>query len=287
MRLPDFIGVGPPRTATTWLHEVLSSHVGLPEGVKETDYFLWQYDKGLEWYAAHFRNCPHDRPVGEFSPNYFVNPKVRERIKQVLPSCQIICTLRDPVERTFSHFRKMREGGYFSGSFEECLEKRPRLLEWSKYATYVKIWQNLFNSSRVLVLLQDDIKKDARAFLNQVCDFLGIPRYELPDSILKDKTINAIPSLPRNPRLASVARRFRDGLQRRGNYAMVNLLKKTRLRDFLFSGGPSFEPLSAETEARLREFFRPEVEALEKMLGRDLSSWKTLRIDSKCDPSNF
>jgi hypothetical protein len=280
LRLPDFIGVGPPRTATTWLHEILSGHVGLPEGVKETDFFLWHYNKGLEWYAAHFRNCPPDRPIGEFSPNYFTGSQTRERIARDVPGCKIICTLRDPVERTYSHYRKMREGEYFSGSFEECLEKRADVLEWGRYASHAKEWRRLFGTSNVLILIQDDLKADAQAFLNQVSDFIKIPRFPLSDPTMQDKKVNAIPSLPRSPRIARVARVVRDRLQKRGFYTVVNVLKSSTLRNLLFSGGPSFEPLRAETDARLREFYRPEIEALEEMLGRDLSKWKTVRLPS-------
>ena len=57
LRLPDFIAVGPPRTGTTWLDRVLRGHVGLPAGVKETQFFIWRYSLGIEWYAAHFRDC--------------------------------------------------------------------------------------------------------------------------------------------------------------------------------------------------------------------------------------
>ncbi|MFZ0638967.1 MAG: sulfotransferase [Candidatus Acidiferrales bacterium] len=280
LRLPDFIGVGPPRTATTWVHEALVGHVGLPQGVKETDFFVWRYNKGLKWYAAHFRDCSPARPIGEFSPNYFVSVDARERIAKDIPGCKIICTLRDPVERTYSHYRKMREGEYFSGSFEECLEKRPRVIEWSKYGSYVRAWRRLFHEENVLILIQDDLKANSQAFLNQVCDFIRIPRIEVAKSKSKDNLVNAIPRLPRNARLARAARLVRDGLQKRGNYAIVNLLKRTGLRDYLFSGGPSFEPLRAETEVRLREIFRPEVEDLEEMLGRDLSAWKTPHLAS-------
>ncbi len=280
LRLPDFIGVGPPRTATTWLHEVLSGHVGLPQGVKETDFFIWQYDKGLEWYAAHFRDCRPDRPMGEFSPNYFVGSQTPERIAKDIPACKIICTLRDPVERTYSHYRKMREGEYFSGTFEECLQERTRLVEWSKYATYLSAWRRHFSKENVLVLIQDDLKANPQAFLDQACNFIGTPRIEVSNSPSKDKLVNAIPSQPRNPRLARVARIVRDRLQKRGSYTMVNLFKKTGIRNLLFGRGPSFEPLQAGTAARLREFFRPEVEALEDMLGRDLAAWKTGRAVS-------
>lgn len=279
--MPDFIGVGPPRTATTWLHEVLSGHVGLPEGVKETDYFNWQYSRGLDWYTAHFRNCPPDRPMGEFSPNYFGAAQARERIAKDIPGCKIICSLRDPVERSYSHYRKMREGEYFSGSFEECIEKRPNVLGWSKYAGHLTAWRRLFGAENVLVLIQDDLKADPQSFLNQACDFIGVPRFTSPDSILQDKTINAIPKLPKNPHIAKAVRIVRDNLQKQGYYRLVNLFKRNGFRRLIFSGGSSFEPLRVETDARLRELFRPDVEKLEEMLGRDLSAWKVARSTSK------
>jgi hypothetical protein len=168
----------------------------------------------------------------------------------------------------------MREGEYFSGSFENCLEKRADLLEWSKYATHVRAWRQLFGTDNVLVLIQDDLKADAQAFVNRVCDFIRIPRFGL-DSTTQHKMVNAIPSQPRYPRIAHAARIVRERLQENRKYTLVNLLKKAGLRNFLFSGGSAFEPLRAETGARLREYFRPEVEALEEMLGRDVSAWKT------------
>lgn len=277
LRLPDFIGVGPPRTATTWLHEALWGHVGLPEGVKETDFFAWQYSKGLAWYAAHFRNCPRELPMGEFSPIYFVGAEARQRIARDIPNCKIICTFRDPVERVYSHYKKMREGEYFSGTFDECLEKRSDVLDWSRYATHLKSWRELFGSDNVLVLIHDDLKVDAQRFLDQACEFIGIPSISLADSDASSTMVNAIPTYPRNVRLALIARKARDYLRRRGgwaDYAAVNLLKRTGLRDVLFSGGPAFEGIRPATEKCLRETFLPEVEALEEMLGRDLSAWK-------------
>ncbi len=274
LRLPDFIGVGPPRTATTWLHEALASHVGLPSGVKETDFFVYKYEKGLEWYAAHFAACSPDRPIGEFSPNYFTGAQARERIARDIPGCKILCTLRDPVQRTYSHYRKMCEGEYFSGTFEACLEQRPDILEWSKYATHVSAWRELFGTCNVMVFFQEDLKANPQNFLNQATDFIGISRIQLADVTTHDKLVNAIPTLPRNPRIAKLARRARERLQENGNYGLVNLAKKLGLRNVLFGGGPAFEPIRAETDARLRKFFIPETEALEKILNRDLSNWK-------------
>lgn len=275
LRLPDFIGVGPPRTATTWLHEVLAGHVGLPEHVKETDFFVWHYDKGLAWYAMHFHNCPPDRPIGEFSPNYFTGPQTAERIAKDIPGCRIICTFRDPVDRLYSHYRKMREGEYFSGSFEECIEKRPGVVGCSRYALHLKTWHHFFGRENVLALIRDDLKADPQAFLDEVCKFIGIPTIPLATSAVRSKTVNAIPTQPRHRRLARAARIVRDRLQGRGDSTLVNVLKRPALRKFLFAGGSDFEPIRPETKTRLRELFRPDIEALEAMLGRDLSAWKT------------
>ena len=276
LRLPDFIGVGPPRTGTTWLHEALTGHVGLPSGIKETDFFLWRYNQGLEWYAAHFRDCPPDRPIGEFSASYFAGAETRQRISRHIPHCKIICTLRHPVERTYSHYRKIRAGAYFCGNLEECLEKPGSIAKWSRYATHVKAWRNVFGTENVLVLIQDDLKANPQNFLNQACDFIGIARIPLPDPPGQSRKVNAVPNYPRYPRLARAARIVRDGLQKRGDYAFVNMLKRTGLRKWLFSGGPLYEPIRPETAARLRDFFLPEVEELEQMLGRDLSQWKSV-----------
>ena len=68
LRLPDFIAVGPPRTATTWLHEVLAGHVCLPTDRKETDFFNRFYDRGLDWYANYFRACDGVMQIGEAAP---------------------------------------------------------------------------------------------------------------------------------------------------------------------------------------------------------------------------
>src|SRR5216683_1959296 len=97
-RMPRFIAVGPQRTGTTWLHQVLAGHVGLPS-IKETDYFSKHYARGLEWYLEFFRNCPVTLPLAEIDPNYFGIAEACDRIATDIPDCKIIVSLRDPVDR--------------------------------------------------------------------------------------------------------------------------------------------------------------------------------------------
>src|SRR6202166_3585681 len=79
--LPQIIHVGPERTGTTWVHRVLEGHVDLPYGVKETRFFTNFYDKGIDWYARHFRYATGERRVAEICPNYFFKTEALERIK--------------------------------------------------------------------------------------------------------------------------------------------------------------------------------------------------------------
>lgn len=64
--LPDFLGIGPGRTGTTWLHQALEGHVDLPHGIKETGFFGVRFSKGIDWYAQHFRYASGNRKVEEF-----------------------------------------------------------------------------------------------------------------------------------------------------------------------------------------------------------------------------
>src|SRR5260370_29125032 len=110
-RLPDFLVVGPPRTATSWLDKAVRGHVGLPVHTKETLFFSRHYERGVDWYADHFAECPDDRPMGEVCAAYFGHPDAIERIFTHMPGCRIVCTLRDPVDRLYSYYKLMRRHG--------------------------------------------------------------------------------------------------------------------------------------------------------------------------------
>jgi hypothetical protein len=277
--LPDFIAVGPPRTATTWLDQVLRGHVSLPEGIKETNFFAWNFPRGLAWYQSHFKSVPPGRPIVEVCPQYFDHPEARVRIAEYLPRCRIICTFRDPVERLYSHYRHLRCTGWIPAvGFEEAMELHRawsgpgNMLGASIYSTHLRAWLNSFGKENVLVLLNDDLDRDRQEYLNQLCAFLGIPAIDVSRSPLRIERTNARPRTPRSARLARRAREVRDFLRSHRYYRVTEGLKP--LWNFCYGGGEEFAPLDPALESRLRDCFRPDVEALEKLLQRDLSAWK-------------
>ncbi len=273
-RLPDFIGVGPPRTATTWLHEVLKGRVGLPADLKETDFFTRFYDRGLDWYAAYFQHCADAGRVGEFGPMYFASPDARVRIAKDLPECKIICSFRDPVERAYSNFRLLKRIASIKTDFESAATTRGDLLESSRYGTHLAKWLETFGRARVQVLIYDDLESSPQAFLDSVCDFIGIARFPVSASKVGAERVNIVNTQPPSPRLAKLARDVVGWFVARGNFRVARMLRDSRIVKYMLEGGDPFPPLTSEVAQRMREFYRPEVEKLEKLTGRDLSAWK-------------
>jgi len=273
-RLPDFLGVGPPRAATSWLDAVLRGHVGLPRDIKEVDFFIENYARGIDWYMSYFRDCDPNLPAGEICPSYY-SPLGLERIAMHIPRCRIICTFRDPVEWLYSFYKLAVRNAWTSDDFESWVAKSPANPEHGLAA-----WLDTFGRERVLVLIHDDLEADAQNYLDRVCDFIVITRIATSESPIGERRINTFSALPHNLRLARRARKLRDWLKSHEAYRSINLLGRVGLWRYCFEGGEKFAPLSPEIDARLRDRFRPEVETLEDLIGRDLSAWKNPHRES-------
>jgi Sulfotransferase family len=276
-RLPDFIGVGPPRTATTWLHRVLAGRVGLPSGRKETDFFSRNFERGLDWYLDYFRECPRDLPMGEFSPMYFADRRACDRIAELIPRCRIIVSFRDPVERAWSQWRLMVRQAWTRLDFAAAVARHHELRESGRYGHYLASWIERFGLENVLVLIYEDLEADPQAFLDRVCGFIGVARFNLDDSPVGNQRVHTVPVAPRSYRLARNARKVMRFLNERQYHRTARRLAETSLWRFCFEGGAPFPPPTPEDDARVREMFRPEVEHLERIIGRDLSAWTARR----------
>jgi hypothetical protein len=276
LRLPDFIAVGPPRTGTTWLDRVLRDHVALPGEVKETQFFLWNYHLGVDWYRQFFRNCDTELVMGEIAPTYFDQSVARERIAEVIPDCKIVCTLRDPVARAYSHYKTWHRAGLISGPFDFQKQYR-RLGANGSYADNVSAWRKYFGAENVLILLYDDLVTDRASYLENLCDFIDIAPIDLQDTRWdREKAAEAL-ELPRNLTLARLGGRLRTYLTRRQSLRLAHHFESGKpLWRLLFAGGPRYPRLDPETEASLRQRFIPEIEELERLLGRDLTAWKAI-----------
>ncbi len=231
-RLPDFLGVGQPRSGTSWLDTVLRGHVGLPRDIKEVDFFVKNYARGIDWYASYFTDCDPALPAGEICPSYFGSDAARERIAQYIPDCRIICTFRDPVHVLFSFWKLARRNAWTDRDFESY---RPN--GWQVGGQGLRGWRETFGKDHVLALFYDDLEANPQDYLDQVCDFIGIERIAIANSAIASERINSFRRLPRNPRLARKGRKLRDWLQSREHFRAINLLARAGSLAFLLRWG--------------------------------------------------
>src|SRR5579863_8974828 len=244
-RLPQTIAVGPPRTGSTWLHQALEGRVDLPYGVKETQFFNYFYDRGIDWYARHFRFATGDRPIVEICPPYFFRAEVLDRIKTHTPECRIIATMRDPVDRVYSTYKLMRHtAAARRGTFEQILDAWPTIAAGGSYAPRLKAWFESFGRENVLVTMYDELRAEPQKYLNRVTSFIGIEKIALSERPQIPNDVNAIARAPRNRRLARRANSLEYWLRGRQAYGVINLFERAGVWQFCAGRGEAFPPLT-------------------------------------------
>jgi hypothetical protein len=278
--LPSFFVVGPPRTGSSWLYEILSSHVTLPAPSKETRYFDAHFERGVKWYLAHYQGPgrKQKQKMGEVAPTYFASAAARERLSQMVPDARIVCVFRNPAERIISLYRLKRAYGLIPWSFEEAMQRDPELMETSRYSRNLKLWQRSFGAQNVLPCLYDDLRESPQGFVDTVADFIRIPRFVLQTSQLGSVHDSEKMTHPRSYGRTRKALLVADWFKSRRLDRVVSAFKRSSLCKFVLGGGQPFSPMPVDVVTQLYEKFRPEVEELEALLQRDLSSWKS----SKC-----
>jgi len=281
-RLPTIIGAGPGRTGTTWLHRVLEGRVDLPYGVKETQFFSTYYDKGIDWYARHFRYATGERMIAEICP-YLFHPLAPDRIKAHIPNCRVITTLRSPIDHSFSAYKLVTHYAWARGSFDEVLKSRPNLGGGNRYAFHLGKWFENFGRENVLVTMYDELRADPQKYLDQMTDFIGVERIALSARPEIGDDVHSFDRAPKNVRLARYATRLMYWLKGRQQYGAINFLDRSGVWDFCHGRGEPYGRLTPEQEEHLRQLYLPEVEALEELLMIDLSAWKKPRVPRVAD----
>ena len=278
-RLPDFLAVGPPRTATTWLHRLLRGRVNLAERSKETRFFDDRFRRGLDWYAQHFEHARAGIPTGEMAPTYFHNRAARRRIADSLPRVKIIVSLREPVERLYSLYRLKLSAGLLRGSFLESLRGDPEMIESARYVFHLSDWLRLFGREQVLVLIYEDLLNEPAQYAARIFDHIGLPRENLPADEFAPIHASESLRLPRHPVWKKLAIQARDTMFVHGfarPRRLLRLLRARRLLEIAIErNGLAIPPLDPELRASLRKQFESEVEGVEGILGRALAIWKT------------
>jgi len=274
--LPSFFIVGPPRTGTTWLYEILQDHALLPSPTKETRFFDRHFHRGMDWYYGHYPRQIVGRRMGEVAPTYFASDDANERIARTFPGARVVCVFRNPVHRVLSLYRLKRAYGLIPWNFEEALLHDPEMRESSKYGTRLRAWQNTHGAEQILVMFYEDMCERPQAFIDKLADFIGVPKFALTDSQNVKVHASEVMTHPRSYQRTRSATTMADWFKARRLDGLVAAVRNSPLRTLFLGGGPPFPEVPTETVMALYRRFRAEVEELEVILNRDLSSWKQM-----------
>ncbi|NJL54424.1 sulfotransferase [bacterium] len=190
-RMPNLIIGGVFKAATTSLFAYLTLHPDIcGSSRKETRYFtlLANGDNAMtrEEYTGYFNACGDVRYLLEASPDYFYGKADVARIMHdMLPDdTKIIFLLREPVERSISHFR--HEKKFMTMDKDVSIDDYVRgwrasveyddyffPLEGSHYVNYLPPWFEIFGD-RVRVYFFDQMRDERDAVLHDIAAWLDI-----------------------------------------------------------------------------------------------------------------
>lgn len=186
MPMPNFIVVGSPKSGTTWLFKVLKNHpeIFVPP-IKDLYYFDKNFANGRLWYENFFKKTDRFCAHGEISHNYLYDKTALKRIFHYRADMKIIVILRDPVERSLSHYRFMMKDGFFE-SFEEFKnsDHREYIIEWSKYSAYLGYLFEVFPPSNIHMMFLEDVKTHPRRETQRLFSFLKVDNLFFEESYL-------------------------------------------------------------------------------------------------------
>ena len=302
MTLPNFIGIGAPKSGTTWLAKCLGEHPDIfMAPVKETEF--WKFadaEVRLADYAAHFKGAQNERAIGEFSVRYLSFPGVPERLKSALPNVRLLASLRNPIDQVYSNYWHLQRQNFnlhdssqVPRSIEKALEKhRDFLCAPARYADHLSRWLSQFPRQQLKIILFDEIESRPAEVLRSLYGFLGVdPTFE-PPSLAETGTDVRRGTSPRTPTAARWHSKIYGALvqnvytpmkRRLGTRRAAQIKEALQVRPlmerlFMRKGYP---PMSAETRALLAKEFEPEIEKLEKLTGLDLGGWRKGTTDYK------
>ncbi len=280
-RLPDAIGIGTRRCATSWLNRVLLTHpqIGTPDG--GLHFFSQEFDRGIEWYKDQLSIQGEKRVLLELSVSY-AYPEYYQlaarRIHDSIPDARLFLTVRNPVERAFSDYRRAVSRVEISPklSFREAIREFPNLLERGLYAKVIEEYMRFFPRDKIRVMFLEDLEADPRAYVGKLLEYLGVDT-SIETGEYDRRSLS--PASPRVPVLARGIYGFKNSIDGGADSLGLSIywrrFKRKHIYTFisLMSWNYQDQGLSHDDRNFLADFYSDDIRRLERITKRDLTSW--------------
>lgn len=279
----NFIGIGGQKCASTWIYDILADHPEvLLSRAKELDFFSNFWDRGFNWYEHQFDTdkATSAIAVGEISPSYLSDTDAPARAARYNPDMRVILTLRKPIDRAYSNHKHNIRQGFVLGedlSFEKALAENPTYIEHGLYGKHLENWLRHFPKNQIQVIFFEDIVTDPEAVAKSVYRFLEVSESFISENLRTKSNesvavanvkmalfVDGIRNRVRASRLFSWAWDLLHMLGIRAAYRAINMRNVN-------SAIPKMLP---ESRRYLASVYRPDIELLESIVDRSLTSWK-------------
>jgi hypothetical protein len=275
-RWPNLFIVGAHKAGTTSLWAYLGQHPEiLAPRTKEPRYFSPDEPAGSIQREQHYlRLFARGKEAFRIdaTPSYLGDPTAAGAIAGKSPDARILISLRDPVERAYSHYRHSCRLGRESRPFLTAVEAeikgeldpraRGSYVARGLYAEQVARYLEVFGD-RVHVLFFDDLVQQPRAAVVAILRFLQLDE---TGADRLDYTPRNIAAVPRNP-LAQRAFASPSALQLARGLVPARFRGKLERRLLASLAVP---PIDERARRLLTDVFAPDAERLRVMLGRPL-----------------
>jgi hypothetical protein len=317
-----FLIIGAAKAGTTSLFEYMRLHPQIHMPAEKEIYFFnmdRNYRRGQEWYfstvshgaspgavcgeatAEYMSGVPYlDRgevPASAAVDREALEEEIPRRIHSALPEVRLLCVLRDPVRRAYSHHRMMALGNVDSRSFQDAIDEliQPGTLEHTRrvrsrvngyivngeYARVLQGFLRVFPPEQLRVIFSDELAERPADVLPGVFDFVGVAPDFVPDNLGRKYREAAVrqrlPGVNLVTWQANLARAraaraswhaLPEGLRRRLDrvYNVANY----RVEMWNARRGEVQEDIPRDAYDTLAAHYRPDSEALAAMLGREV-----------------
>lgn len=283
---PNFFIVGVPRAGTTSLYEYLKDIPGIyMSPVKEPNYFAiiivpdnfhFKPIRNEKEYLSLFEGVKDERIIGEASANYLADPEAPKLIHEISPNAKILISLRDPIERLFSHYLMYVKSGLTKLSFDDAIGKelnggidpsKPKIqLDTGLYFKNVKTYLDIFGSKQVKILIFEEFVQQPKKAVQEILEFLNI-KSDLDNFSGEAHNVFA------SPRGAIARYLLSTESIRPIARALLPSSSRKYFREKILIGKPSKPSITRNSHDILFNYYREDVKKLENLLGRKFP-WK-------------
>jgi hypothetical protein len=239
----------------------------------------------LSAYAALFASARADQRRGELSPLYLVSSRAPRRIAELMPNVRLIATLRDPADRAYSEYLMNVRNGIERRTFESAVRDEPpgdrdfssrhynesRIVRNGFYAHHLRRFYDHFPAGQIQVCLFEEITTAPAPTLAALLGWLGADA-RVPLAAPRNPNPAWIPRSPRLHRWMTHPNALRRVLK-----ASMPARARAALRDAVMRRNRHTPP-SQHTPAIRRllvDRFHEDIVALEALIGRDLTAWRS------------